>query len=82
MLDDPFSALDVDTEREVIANLRRAHPEATVLIAAQRVSSVRHADAIGVLEDGRLIAVGTDETLRTDSEIYREIAYAQAVTDA
>ncbi len=36
----------------------------------------------GVLEDGRLVAVGTDETLRTDSEIYREIAHAQAVTNA
>ncbi|MDH3047059.1 ABC transporter ATP-binding protein [Gordonia alkanivorans] len=82
VLDDPFSALDVDTEREVIANLRRTHPEATVLIAAQRVSSVRHADVIGVLENGRLVAVGTDEMLRTDSEIYREIAHAQAVTNA
>ncbi|MBM7278030.1 ABC transporter ATP-binding protein [Gordonia rubripertincta] len=81
VLDDPFSALDVDTEQQVIANLRRAHPEATVLIAAQRVSSVRHADVIGVLEAGHLVAVGTDETLRIDSEIYREIAYAQAVTN-
>ena len=81
VLDDPFSALDIDTEQQVIANLRRAHPEATVLIAAQRVSSVWHANTIGVLEDGRLVAVGTDETLRVDSEIYREIAYAQAVTN-
>ncbi|ATD69451.1 MULTISPECIES: ABC transporter ATP-binding protein [Gordonia] len=82
VLDDPFSALDVDTEQRIIANLRLAHPESTILIAAQRVSSVRHADVIGVLEDGRLVAVGTDETLRTDSEIYREIAHAQAVTNA
>lgn len=82
VLDDPFSALDVDTEQQVIDNMRRAHPAATVLIAAQRVSSVRHADVIGVLEDGRLVAVGTDDTLRADSEIYREIAHAQAVTNA
>jgi ATP-binding cassette subfamily B protein len=82
VLDDPFCALDVDTEQRIIANLRLAHPASTILIAAQRVSSVRHADVIGVLEDGRLVAVGTDETLRTDSEIYREIAHAQAVTNA
>jgi len=45
------------------------------------VSSVRHADVIGVLEDGRLVATGDDRTLRADIAIYREIAYAQAVTD-
>lgn len=80
VLDDPFSALDVETETRIISNLRQAAPDATILIAAQRVSSVRHADLIAVLDSGRLVAVGTDESLRVDSEIYREIAYAQAVT--
>ncbi|WP_247601384.1 ABC transporter ATP-binding protein [Gordonia paraffinivorans] len=80
VLDDPFSALDVETEQKVITNLRRAAPEATIVIAAQRVSSVRHADVIAVLEAGRLVALGTDQTLRAENEIYREIAYAQAVT--
>ncbi|MEO9326620.1 ABC transporter ATP-binding protein [Gordonia aurantiaca] len=82
VLDDPFSALDVDTEAVIIERLRRIQPDATILIAAQRVSSVRHADVIGVLEDGRLVAVGTDESLRVDSDIYAEIAHAQAVTNA
>ncbi|MCR5978528.1 ATP-binding cassette domain-containing protein [Gordonia jinghuaiqii] len=82
VLDDPFSALDVDTEKRIIEQLRLTHPDATILIAAQRVSSVGHADVIAVLEDGRIVAVGTDETLRAESDIYQEIAYAQAVTNA
>ncbi len=82
VLDDPFSALDVDTEAQIVDQLRRTDPNSTVLIAAQRVSSVRHADVIAVLDGGRVADVGTDESLRTSSDIYREIAYAQSVTNA
>ncbi|WP_431840815.1 ABC transporter ATP-binding protein [Gordonia hongkongensis] len=82
VLDDPFSALDVDTEAQIIGRLRRADPDATVLIAAQRVSSVQHADVIAVLDAGRIVGLGTDSELRSRSDIYREIAYAQAVTNA
>ncbi|MBD0862247.1 ABC transporter ATP-binding protein [Gordonia sp. zg691] len=82
VLDDPFSALDVDTEQRIIGQLRSTHPDATVLIAAQRVSSVSHSDVIVVVDGGRVVAVGTDESLRADSDIYQEIAYAQAVTNA
>ncbi len=82
VLDDPFSALDVDTEATIIDRLRRADPAATVLLAAQRVSSVRRADVIAVLDAGRIVDIGNDALLRERSEIYREIAYAQAVTNA
>ena len=82
VLDDPFSALDVDTEAQIIGRLRRTDPDATVLIAAQRVSSVQHADVIAVLDAGRIVDLGTDSELRSRSDIYREIAYAQAVTNA
>ncbi|QHD85107.1 ATP-binding cassette domain-containing protein [Gordonia sp. JH63] len=82
VLDDPFSALDVDTEAQIIGRLRRTDPDATVLIAAQRVSSVQHADVIAVLDAGRIVGLGTDSELRSRSDIYREIAYAQAVTNA
>lgn len=82
VLDDPFSALDVDTEAQIIGRLRRTDPDATVLIAAQRVSSVQHADLIAVLDAGRIVGLGTDSELRSRSDIYREIAYAQAVTNA
>lgn len=82
VLDDPFSALDVDTEAQIIGRLRRTDPDATVLIAAQRVSSVQHADVIAVLDAGRIVGLGTDSELRSRSDIYREIAYAQSVTNA
>ncbi|WP_435082608.1 ABC transporter ATP-binding protein [Gordonia hongkongensis] len=82
LLDDPFSALDVDTEAQIIGRLRETDPDATVLIAAQRVSSVQHADVIAVLDAGRIVGLGTDSELRSRSDIYREIAYAQAVTNA
>ena len=82
VLDDPFSALDVDTEAQIIGRLRRTDPDATVLIAAQRVSSVQHADLIAVLDAGRIVGLGTDSELRSRSDIYREIAYAQSVTNA
>ncbi|MBN0974325.1 MULTISPECIES: ABC transporter ATP-binding protein [unclassified Gordonia (in: high G+C Gram-positive bacteria)] len=82
VLDDPFSALDVDTEAQIIRRLRRTDPDATVLIAAQRVSSVQYADVIAVLDAGRIVGLGTDSELRSRSDIYREIAYAQAVTNA
>lgn len=82
VLDDPFSALDVDTEAQIIGRLRRTDPDATVLIAAQRVSSVQHADVIAVLDAGRIVGLGTDSELRSRSDIYRDIAYAQAVTNA
>ncbi|RPA06080.1 ABC transporter ATP-binding protein [Gordonia sp. OPL2] len=82
LLDDPFSALDVETEQMIIAGLRAAQPEATIVIAAQRVSSVRHAETIAVLDAGRITAVGNDDSLMSASPIYRELADAQAATSA
>lgn len=78
LLDDPFSALDVDTERTVIQRLRTYAPEATVVIAAQRVTSVCGADTVAVIERGRIGSVGDHESLMSESPIYREIALAQA----
>ncbi|MDL9946994.1 ABC transporter ATP-binding protein [Gordonia sp. ABSL11-1] len=82
LLDDPFSALDVDTEQAIIAALRAAQPGATIVIAAQRVSSVRHAETIAVLDAGRVTAVGDDDALMSASPIYRELADAQAAISA
>lgn len=78
ILDDPFSALDVDTEHTVIENLRRTSPDATILIAAQRATSVRHCDTIAVIDCGRIVAIGDDTSLMSESPIYREITMAQA----
>ena len=59
VLDDPLSALDVDTEARVEAGLRRVLATTTALIVAHRPSTVMLADRVALLEDGRVTAVGT-----------------------
>lgn len=77
IFDDSFSALDFRTD----ANLRKALYEttenATVLIVAQRVSTIMNADQIVVLEEGRVVGVGTHKSLLNSCEAYREIAESQ-----
>ena len=77
ILDDSTSAVDSDTE----AKLRRAFyeelPNVTVLMIAQRISSVAAADKILVLQEGRLVGCGTHQQLMLDSEVYREIYDSQ-----
>ena len=77
LFDDSFSALDYATDAALRAALARETAEATVLIVAQRVATIRQADKIIVLEAGRIVAAGThDELMRTD-ETYREIVLSQ-----
>ena len=77
LFDDSFSALDYATDAALRAALAHETAEATVLIVAQRVATIRHADKIIVLEAGRIVATGThDELMRTD-ETYREIVLSQ-----
>jgi ATP-binding cassette subfamily B protein len=78
LFDDSFSALDLATD----ARLRRAlvprTREAAVVIVAQRVSSIRHADQIVVLEDGQALDIGTHEELLARCPTYAEIVSSQA----
>ena len=77
VFDDSFSALDYATDAALRAALARETADATVLIVAQRVATIRHANKIIVLEAGRIVAEGThDELMRTD-ETYREIVLSQ-----
>jgi ATP-binding cassette, subfamily B, multidrug efflux pump len=77
LFDDSFSALDYATDAALRAALAQETAEATVLIVAQRVATIRRADKIIVLEAGRIVATGThDELMRTD-ETYREIVLSQ-----
>jgi ATP-binding cassette subfamily B protein len=77
LFDDSFSALDYATDAALRAALARETAEATVLIVAQRVATIRNAHKIIVLEAGRIVAEGThDELMRTD-ETYREIVLSQ-----
>lgn len=79
LFDDAFSALDVHTDARVRAALRRASADATVIIVAQRLSTVADADQVIVVDDGRIVGVGTHETLLADCPTYVEFAESQAV---
>ena len=77
ILDDSSSALDYKTESRLRANLAERMAGVTKVVVAQRVSALRHADRILLLEEGRVIADGTHEELMERSEVYREIALTQ-----
>ena len=77
LFDDSFSALDYRTEAQLRAALRDDAADATVLIVAQRVSSVVDADRIVVLDDGRVAGIGTHRDLLSSCPVYREIVSSQ-----
>jgi ATP-binding cassette subfamily B multidrug efflux pump len=77
LFDDSFSALDYATDAALRAALARETQEATVVIVAQRVSTIRQADRIVVLDEGRVVGTGTHEELMDTNETYREIVLSQ-----
>ncbi|MCI5957229.1 MAG: ABC transporter ATP-binding protein/permease [Clostridiales bacterium] len=77
IFDDSFSALDFKTDAAVRSALNDAARDATVLIVAQRISTVMHAEQILVLDDGMLVGKGTHAQLMRDCEVYRQIAMSQ-----
>jgi ATP-binding cassette subfamily B multidrug efflux pump len=77
IFDDSFSALDFKTDSMLRAALKREVGEATVLVVAQRVSTIMHADQIIVLDEGTIAGLGTHEELMLTSETYQEIVYSQ-----
>ena len=77
ILDDSTSAVDTATEAKIREGLAESLPGATKIIIAQRITSVLHADQIIILEDGRINAVGSHETLLASNQIYQDIYYSQ-----
>lgn len=77
IFDDSFSALDYRTDARLRQALRKHLRNSTVLIVSQRIATIKNADKILVLDEGRLIGEGTHEELMQSNEIYREIALSQ-----
>ena len=77
VFDDSFSALDFKTDAKLRAALKDETKESTVLIVAQRVSTIMNADRIIVLESGRVAGIGKHKELMQTCEVYREIVSSQ-----
>lgn len=77
IFDDSFSALDFKTDMELRTRLRENSANATVIIVAQRIGTIRNADRILVLENGRIVGNGDHDELMRTCDVYREIALSQ-----
>lgn len=77
IFDDSFSALDFKTDAKLRKTLKSETKDATVLIVAQRISTIINADQIIVLDEGRIVGKGTHKELLKNCEIYKEIALSQ-----
>ena len=82
LFDDSFSALDVATDARLRAALAPYTREAAVIVVAQRVSTIRHADQIVVLEDGVVVGLGTHDELLVSCPTYEEIVASQRQEEA
>lgn len=77
IFDDSTSALDLKTEANLYEALQKSNPDSTKIMIAQRIASVRKADRIVVLQNGRIAAIGTHKELLASCAVYQEIYYSQ-----
>lgn len=82
VFDDSFSALDMKTDRTLRKNLKAAVGSATIIMVAQRISTIIDADRILVVDDGRIVGQGTHKELLNTCPLYREIAEIQLGKEA
>ena len=77
MFDDSFSALDLKTDAALRKALGEQEQNSTMIIVAQRISTILHADQILVLDEGRIVGKGTHAELLRSCEVYQQIAKSQ-----
>jgi len=77
IFDDSFSALDYKTDTVLRRELKKYTKEATILIVAQRVGTIINADKIVVLDNGKIVGLGTHKELLKNCEVYQQIATSQ-----
>lgn len=77
IFDDSFSALDYKTDLKLRTELKKYTKNATSLIVAQRIGTIMHSDKIVVLDQGRVVGIGTHKDLLKNCKVYKEIAYSQ-----
>ena len=77
VFDDSFSALDFKTDSKLREALASKTKDKTVIIVAQRISTILNAEKIVVLEEGKVVGIGTHEELMKNNETYRQIALSQ-----
>lgn len=82
VFDDSFSALDMKTDRQLRQNLKESIGDATVIMVAQRISTIIDADRILVVDDGQIVGSGTHKELLNSCPLYREIAEIQLGKEA
>ena len=76
-MDDSSSALDMVTEAKLQKSIKETMKDSTIIVIAQRISGVMDADKIIVMDDGKIINIGTHKELLKESEIYKSIAISQ-----
>ncbi len=82
VFDDSFSALDMKTDQTLRKNLKAISGDATILMVAQRISTILDADRILVVDDGQIVGQGTHRELLATCPLYREIAEIQLGKEA
>lgn len=82
VFDDSFSALDMKTDRQLRKNLKENMGDATIILVAQRISTIIDADRILVVDDGQIVGSGTHQELLKTCPLYQEIAEIQLGKEA